>query len=67
LKKTEIFPNVHEVDLFPLCYISYNTVTSVKEKLVSQIHDFMYEKKNQTFEVSAIEFLNIQGTLKASL
>jgi len=54
---------MHEEVLFPLCCSSYNTVTSIKEKLVSQNPDFVYEKTKQAFEGSGIELLNIQETL----
>jgi len=63
LEKTEILPSMHEEVLFPLCCSSYNTVTSIKEKLVSQNPDFVYEKTKQAFEGSGIELLNIQETL----
>jgi hypothetical protein len=67
LKKTEILLSVHEVVLLMLWYSSCNTVTSVKEKLLSQNPNFVYEKTKQTFEAYGIELLNIQETLTASL
>jgi hypothetical protein len=48
-------------------YSSCNTVTSVKEKSLSQNPNFEYGKTKQTFEASGTDLLNIQETLTASL
>lgn len=47
---------MHEEVLFPLCYTSYNTVTSIKEKLVSQNPDFVYEKTKQALKALVLYY-----------